>query len=79
MHLPIFPLAEYTVGGKKKKKGGADSSYGPGGGGGKKARGAEPGPPVEGAQLRVDVWPAEVDAQGGVVGPVSAPPPLACF
>ncbi|KAL4434102.1 hypothetical protein ABPG75_000543 [Micractinium tetrahymenae] len=68
--------AEYTVGGKKKKKGG-DS--GMAGGLAVKTRhgkgGPEPGPPIEGAHLRVDVWPQEVDAQGTLLGQEHGPRP----
>ncbi|KAL4856079.1 Protein CHROMATIN REMODELING 5 [Chlorella vulgaris] len=62
--------AEYAVGGGKKKGGG-----GGGGGGGSKKRGQEPGAPVEGALLRIDVWPEEVDEQGVLVAPRGGPRP----
>ncbi len=37
--------------------------------------GPEPGPPVEGAHLRIDVWPQEVDALGNLLGQVGSRSP----
>ena len=56
--------AEYSAGGGFGKKGKKK------GGGGGRAGYAEPGPPVDGASLRVDSWPQEVDAGGALLGPV---------
>lgn len=67
-----------TEGGRGSDRGGgAEYSFGAGSkkskkkGGGGRGGWAEPGPPVEGASLRVDSWPQECDATGALLGPVS--------
>ncbi|PRW57711.1 CHROMATIN REMODELING 5 isoform A [Chlorella sorokiniana] len=59
--------AAYHPGGGKKKKGGVAS--------GTRGGGPQPGPPVEGAIVRVDIWPPEVDSVGNLVGLEHGPRP----